>query len=176
MQARENVLQRRDPTQGYATDFVELIRRILPRLRERRIRVVANAGGVNPEACRAALFDVAREQGATGLKIGTVRGDDILDQLDELMQAGATLAHMEDDRPLTEIRDRVLSANVYINSFCAADALSRGADIVVTGRSTDPGLVLAPLIAEFGWRPDQWYLLAAGTVAAERSLTPRSHR
>ena len=155
----------RDPSKGYATDFVELVRRILPALRERDIRVVANAGGVNPEACREALCEVAREQGASGLKIGTVRGDDILDRLDELIEAGASMANLDDGRPLEEIRDRVLSANVYIGSFSIADALRRGARIVVSGRSTDPGLVLSPLIAEFGWGPEDWNLLAAGTVA-----------
>ncbi len=155
----------RDPNKGYATDFVDLIRRILPRLRERQIRVVANAGGVNPEACRHALIEVAREQGARGLSIGTVRGDDILDRLDELIASGVRLENMDDGRPVSEIRDRVLSANVYIGSFPAAEALRRGAQIVVSGRSTDPGLVLSPLIAEFDWREDDWNLLAAGTVA-----------
>ena len=157
--------RQRDPDRGYATDFVDLIRMVLPALRKKGIRVVANAGGVNPAACRAALLDVAREQGATGLKIGTVTGDDILDRLDELIDDGIPLGNMEDGRPLEEIRDRVLSANVYISSFPAAEALSRGADIVVTGRSTDPGLVVAPLISEFGWPADEWNLLAAGTVA-----------
>ena len=158
-------LKRRDPTQGYATDFVDLVRRILPAVRERGIRVIANAGGVNPEACRAALVEVAREQGAAGLRIGTVQGDDILDRLDELAAAGVTLDNLDDGRPLSEIRDRVLSANVYIGSFAIAEALRQGAQIVVSGRSTDPGLVLSPLIAEFGWEAGQWDLLAAGTVA-----------
>jgi hypothetical protein len=157
--------RQRDPDRGYATDFVDLIRRILPTLRERGIRVVANAGGVNPEACRRALLDVAARQGAIGLKIGTVTGDDILDRLDDLIADGITFSNMEDGRPLEEIRDKVLSANVYISSFPAAEALRRGADIVVTGRSTDPGLVVSPLIAEFAWREDQPDLLAAATVA-----------
>lgn len=157
--------RQRDPERGYAADFVDLVERTLPVLREKGIRVVANAGGVNPEACRSALFEVARRRGAYGLKIGTVTGDDILDGLDELMDSGVRLANLDDGRPLSEIRNEVLSANVYISSFPAAEALARGADIVVAGRSTDPGLVLSPLIAEFGWKPDQWDLLAAGTVA-----------
>jgi len=158
-------LHRRDPSKGYATDFIELIRRTLPTLRDRGVKVIANAGGVNPEACRAALLDVARDQGATGLKIGSVTGDDILGRLDELLDAGVPLANLDDGRLLSAIRDRVLSANVYIGSFPVADALRQGADIVVTGRSTDPGLVLSPLIAEFGWSAREWNLLAAGTVA-----------
>jgi len=155
----------RDPARGYATDFVELIRRILPTLREKKIRVVANAGGVNPRACRRAIHDVAREQGARGMRIGVVTGDDILGRLDELIDDGVPLSNLDDGRPLSEIRDRVLSANVYLASFPVAQALREGADIVVSGRSTDPGLVLSPLIAEFGWKQDQWDLLAAGTVA-----------
>ncbi len=157
--------RRRDPSKGYASDFVDLIRRVLPALRERGVRVIANAGGVNPEACRAALIEVAREQNATGLRIGQVAGDDILDRLDELMADGVPFANLDDGEPLESIRDRVLSANVYIGSFAVADALRQGAQIVVSGRSTDPGLVLSPLIAEYGWKPDQWNLLAAGTVA-----------
>ncbi|HKQ60835.1 MAG TPA: acyclic terpene utilization AtuA family protein [Candidatus Polarisedimenticolaceae bacterium] len=157
--------RRRDPRRGYATDFIDLVRRILPRLRERSIRVVANAGGVNPKACRKAVIKVAEEQGASGLKVGTVTGDDILDRLDELIASGVSFANLDDGRPLEAVRDRVLSANVYIGSFPVAAALRRGAHIVVTGRLTDPGLVLSPLIAEFGWRPNDWNRLAAGTVA-----------
>jgi len=158
--------QRRDPTLGYATDFVDLLERILPRLVERRVRVVANAGGVNPEACRRAVVELARRQGLAGLKVGTVRGDDVLDRLDELIEReGCALANLDDGRPLAAIRERVLSANVYIGSFHVAEALRGGASIVISGRSTDPGLVLSPLIAEFGWGVADWDLLAAGTVA-----------
>jgi len=158
-------LYRRDPSKGYATDFIELIRNILPTLRSKGIRVVANAGGVNARGCREALLDVAREQGATGLKIGIVTGDDILGRLDELIEGGVAFKNLDDGRAFDEIRERVLSANVYLSSFPMAQALEQGADIVVTGRSTDPGLVLAPLVAEFGWGEDAWNCLAAGTVA-----------
>ena len=157
--------KRRDPSQGYATDFVDLVGRILPRCAERGIRVVSNAGGVNPEGCREAIFEAARKAGVSGIRVGTVTGDDILGRLDELLDAGVPLTNMDDGRPLSEIRNRVLSANVYIGSYPAAEALRRGALIVVTGRSTDPGLVLAPLLAKFGWARDDWDRLAAGTVA-----------
>lgn len=158
-------LRQRDPNAGYATDFVELVRNILPAIRRKGIRVVANAGGVNPQACRAALVDVARQQGAKGLRIGTVTGDDILARLEELRGKGAAFRNLDDGRPFETIADRVLSANVYISSFPVAEALRRGADIVVTGRSTDPGLVLSPLLAIHGWAADDWDRLAAGTVA-----------
>ncbi len=156
--------RQRDPSRGYATDFVQMIRRVLPQLLAKNVRVVANAGGVNPTACRAALIEVAREQGARDLRIGTVTGDDILDRLDELVDGGVRFRNLDDDRPFDEVRERVLSANVYISSHPLAEALAQGAQIVVSGRATDPGLVVAPLIAEFGWAADAWDLLAAGTV------------
>ncbi len=157
--------RQRDTRKGYATDFVDLVRRILPSLVSGNIRVVTNAGGVNPAACRQALLEVARERGVRGMRIGTVTGDDILDRLDELCASGVSFENLDDGRAFPEIRDRVLSANVYISSFPAAEALRQGAQIVVSGRSTDPGLVLAPLIYEFGWGSAAWDLLASGTVA-----------
>jgi len=166
--------RRRDPRMGYATDFVDLIRRILPTLRAKGIRVVANAGGVNADACRKALVEVAREQGATGLRIGTVTGDDILDRLDELTASGVPFASLDDGRPFSVVRERVLSANVYISSFPGAEALRQRAHIVVSGRSTDPGLVLAPLIAEYGWGADAWDLLAAERSRGTSSSAARS--
>ncbi|MFQ5720694.1 MAG: acyclic terpene utilization AtuA family protein [Acidobacteriota bacterium] len=160
-------LKRRSPKgeAGYATDFVELIRRILPDLREKEIRVVANAGGVNPGSCLRAVMRVAGEAGAGGLKVGMVGGDDILDRLDAIMAEGVTLANMDDQRPLSEIRDRVLAANVYMSSFPIAEALDMGAQIVLTGRSTDPGLVVGPMIHAFDWRPEDRDRLASATVA-----------
>ncbi|MBI3448672.1 MAG: DUF1446 domain-containing protein [Acidobacteria bacterium] len=158
-------LKRRNPEAGYASDFVELIRRILPEIREKGIRVVANAGGVNPAACLKALSKVAREAGVTGMKVGSVAGDDILPRLDEILASGVPLANMDDGRPLSAIRPRVEAANVYLSSFPIAEALGGGARVVVTGRSTDPGLTLGPLIHEFGWKAGDWDRLAAGTVA-----------
>ena len=93
--------RQRDPHLGYATDFVELIRNILPTLRKKGIRVVANAGGVNPDGCRDALNTLAREQGASGLRIGTVTGDDILPKLDELVASGVPFVNLDDGRPFS---------------------------------------------------------------------------
>ena len=158
-------LRSRDPKAGFATDFVALIDRILPQLVERKIKVIANAGGVNPHACKDALLQVVARHGLHGVKIAVVEGDDVLDRLDELLGAGEKLAHMDNGKPLSAVRDRVSSANVYLGAFPIAEALDRGAQIVLTGRGTDPGLVLGPLIHEFGWRADQHALLAAGTIA-----------
>src|SRR5207247_6198488 len=108
--------KRKDPKLGYATDFVDLMRRILRPCREKRIRVIANAGGVNPAACREKVLEVARELGLAKVRIATVEGDDILPRLDDLIARGATLSSMDTGRPLSDVRDRVLSANVYIST------------------------------------------------------------
>src|SRR5690606_12925830 len=104
----------RDPAQGYARDFVPLMGEILPDCVERNIRVIANAGGVNLQGCRDALLREAREAGLQGkVRIGVVTGDDILDRLPDLIERGHLLENMETGRPLTDIIDRVQSANAY---------------------------------------------------------------
>jgi hypothetical protein len=156
----------RDPAAGYARDFVPLIERILPDLVRRRIRVTSNAGGVNPRGCAEAVLQVARRLGLQGkVRVGLVSGDDILDRLDDLIARGHSLSDMETGRPLSEIRDKVLSANAYLGMAPIVEALRLGADIVVTGRVTDTGLTLGPIFHEFGWSPDDWDKVAAGTVA-----------
>ncbi|MFT5288699.1 MAG: hypothetical protein ACI82F_000756 [Planctomycetota bacterium] len=155
----------RRPDAGYATDFVRLIDRILPRMREKGIRVIANAGGVNPHACKDALLEVIAKHGVKGVRIAVVEGDDILGDLDNLLASGEAMANMDTGDSLSNVRAKVSSANVYIGAFPIAEALDQGADIVLTGRGTDPGLVLGPMIHEFGWKPDDFDLLAAGTVA-----------
>jgi hypothetical protein len=156
----------RDPAAGYARDFVPLMERILPDLVSRRIRVTSNAGGVNPRGCAEAVLQVARRLGLQGkLRVGLVSGDDILGRLDELIARGHPLSDMETGRPLSEIRDKVLSANAYLGMAPIVEALRRGADIVITGRVTDTGLTLGPIFHEFGWSPEDWDKVAAGTVA-----------
>ncbi|MFQ5768501.1 MAG: acyclic terpene utilization AtuA family protein, partial [Acidobacteriota bacterium] len=158
-------LKSRNPERGYATDFVELMEEILPVLLEKDIRVLANAGGVNQAACRKALMAAARRCDCKGFKIATVSGDDIMDQIPELLAQGIPLASMDDGRPASEILDRMLSANVYLPTKTMVEALDSGARIVLTGRCTDPGLTLAPMVHTFGWEWDDWDRLAAGTVA-----------
>ena len=156
----------RDPRFGYAHDFVGVMSRILPACVEKNIKVVANAGGVNPKACSDAVAEVARKLGLPGkVKIGIVAGDDIMDRLDELIDQGVLLQNMEDGAPLSTIRERVQSANVYFGAAPIAEALDRGAQIIITGRCTDTGLTLGPMIHEFGWASDDWDRLAAGTIA-----------
>ena len=156
----------RDPKFGYARDFVPLMERILPAIAAKGIKVTSNAGGVNPRACAEAVREVARKLGLSGkVRIALVSGDDILPRLDDLLARGHDLRDMDTGRPLSDIRDRVLSANAYLGMAPIVEALRRGAQVVITGRVTDTGLTLGPLFHEFGWNPDDWDRVAAGTVA-----------
>ncbi len=156
----------RNPELGYAKDFVPLMGRLLPTVIRKGIRVTANAGGVNPEACANAVLEQAREADLGGkVTVGVVTGDDLLPRLDDLLAAGHALRNMDTGEPLEAVRGAVQSANAYLGAWPLVDALQRGADIVITGRVTDTGLTLAPMLHEFGWAADAWDLLAAGTVA-----------
>jgi hypothetical protein len=156
----------RDPALGYARDFVPLMERLLPAAVDRGVRVVSNAGGVNPQACAAGVLEVAASLGlADAVRVGVVSGDDILDRLDALIAAGQRFANLDTGEPIDAVRDRIQSANVYLGAWPVVDALARGANVVITGRVTDTGLTLAPMIHEFGWAADDWDRIAAGTVA-----------
>jgi len=156
----------RDPQTGYAKDFVALMREILPDCVEKDIKVLSNAGGVNVQGCAEAIKQTAVDLGLSGkVKIGVVTGDDILGRLDEFAERGIEITNMETGEPLSEIRDRVQAANVYLGARPLVEALDQGARIVVGGRLTDTGLTLAPLAHEFGWSFDDWDKIAAGTIA-----------
>jgi Acyclic terpene utilisation family protein AtuA len=145
---------------GYARDFPPLVARISPRIRERRIRILANAGGVNPVACAQEVLRLAPE-----LKVAVVMGDDVTSRLDELIAGGQELRNMDTGESIVTIRERIQSANAYLGAFPLAAALKTGADVVVTGRCADAALALAPMLHEFGWGENQWDLLAAGIAA-----------
>lgn len=156
----------RDPNAGYARDFVTLMREILPDCVEKNIKVLSNAGGVNVTGCAEAIRDAAVELGLRGkVKIGVVTGDDILPRLDEFLDSGVEINNMETGEPLSAIRDKVQSANVYLGAAGLVEALGKGAQIIVGGRLTDTGLTLAPLMHEFGWAFDDWDRVSAGTIA-----------
>ncbi|MBK8313917.1 MAG: DUF1446 domain-containing protein [Acidobacteria bacterium] len=156
----------RDPNAGYARDFLYAVGRVLPKCLDQNIKIVANAGGVNPKACVAGLAEVVRKLGLSGkVKIGVVSGDDIMDRLDEFISRGIELKNMETGEELAKVRANVRSANVYFGAGAIADALDQGAQIVVTGRCTDTGLALGPMLHEFKWARDDWDKIATGTVA-----------
>lgn len=155
----------KDPTKGYATDFVDFIGRVLPELVERNVKVLSNAGGLNPHACREAIFEIARQQGLSGLRVGVVEGDDLLPRLGELIEGGHEMRNMDTGEPLAPLVDRVTSANAYLGAAPVVEALEQGAQIILCGRVTDTALALGPLMYEFGWKADHWDRLAAGTIA-----------
>jgi hypothetical protein len=156
----------RDPKLGYARDFIGAVESVLPAIADRDVRVIANAGGVNPPACAEAVRTAAEKAGLRDrLHVGVVTGDDLLPRLDELLARGHELRNMDTGEPLASVRDRVLSANAYIGSVPIVEALERGANVVITGRSTDTALTMAPLRYEFGWGAEEWNKLAAGIVA-----------
>ena len=156
----------RDANAGYARDFVPLMKQILPACVDRNIKVTANAGGVNVEACANAVREVARELGLGGkVRIGIVAGDDIMTRIDDLLARGIELCNMDTGEPVSTVHDRIQSANAYLGAWPMVEVLNRGAQVVITGRATDTGLTLAPMIHEFGWASDDWNRLAAGTIA-----------
>lgn len=158
--------KRRNPESGYATDFIGDVGELLPEIKEKNIKVLASAGGVNPMACARALLAKADELGVKGLRVGVVSGDDILDRLKgEENGAALELSRMDPADPeLEEILPKLASANVYFGAFPIVQALREGADVVLTGRCTDPSLTLAPIIHEFGIAEDDWDALSFGTV------------
>lgn len=152
--------RQKDPAQGYARDFVDAVMApLLPAIKARGIRVVANAGGVNPSACAAALKAVAEAAGLP-LRIGVVEGDDVMPMVEALRAEG--VREMFSGAPLPA---RLVSANAYLGAFPIAAALAAGAEVVITGRCVDSAVTLGPLIHEFGWTPDDLDRLAAGTLA-----------
>jgi hypothetical protein len=155
----------RDPKLGYARDIIPLMKEIIPDIIENDIKVITNAGGVNPIACRNAIFEIADKMGYKDLKIGIVHGDDIYDQIDELFQKGIYLNHMDSGESLESVKNCVYSANVYLGAQPVVQALKDGAQIIITGRVTDTGLTLAPMMHEFNWNLNDYNKLAAGIVA-----------
>jgi hypothetical protein len=148
-----------DPNLGYARDFPPLVARIAKHIKN-GVRVVANAGGVNPLACAREVVRLA-----PGLKVAVVLGDDVYARLDEFLGKGYQMRDMDTGEPISTVRDRIQSANAYIGAFPLAEAMATGAHVVVAGRSTDTALTLAPMVHTFGWRENEFDKLAAGTIA-----------
>ena len=153
-------LQKNNPDGGFAPDFIDVhMRPHLAEIMAQKVKIIANAGAVNPKGCAAALQKLADELGLKP-RIAYVAGDDLRDRVEEFRRAGTR--HMFDGSEFPKVP--VASLNAYLGGFPIANALARGADIVITGRVVDSAPTLGALIHEFGWRPDQWDLLSAGTV------------
>jgi hypothetical protein len=157
--------KKRNPELGYARDLVHIVESILPTCLEKDIKIISNGGGANPAGCREAIFAWARKKGIKGLKIGTAAGDDILGRIDELRSAGVKFDNMETGEDFESIGHKLLSANAYFGAAPIVEALDRGAQVVITGRTTDTALTYAPMIHEFGWSMSDYDKLATGVVA-----------
>lgn len=155
----------KNPDFGYARDIPPLMEKLLPVMKEKKFKVITNGGGVNPIACKDAILEIAKKLGIDDLKIGVVLGDNILTKIDDYIENGIELKNMETGESAKIIKDKLLSANVYFGAEPVVNCLKEGADIVITGRVTDTGLTLAPMIYEFGWDMKNYDLMSAGTIA-----------
>jgi hypothetical protein len=147
----------KDPNTGYATDFPAVVASLAPKLKEKGIRVVTNAGGVNPQACKAAIDEKLKALGIE-LKVAIVTGDDLLPR-------AAEFAGVKEMFSGTAMPPKLWSMNAYLGAFPIAAALDGGADIVLTGRCVDSAVVLGALIHEFQWKADEFDKLSAGSLA-----------
>lgn len=158
--------KQRDAGAGYASDFLDVLDRLSPILKDQPgLKVITNAGGMNPRACALKARSLLDRGGLSDRAIAFVTGDDILPQLDTLMGKGHLFAHLDTTRSLAGMRPRVVSANAYLGSQPIVLALRQGASIVITGRVADASLTVAPAIHEFGWDWRDWDRLAGATVA-----------
>ncbi len=154
----------RDPNAGYAGDFLDVLARLVPILAEQpKLKIVTNAGGMNPAACARRAREISQKAGLAR-RIAVVTGDDLLPRLDELLPAHP-FTNLDTGERLQTIRPRIVSANAYLGARPIAEALQQGADIVITGRVADASLTVGPVMHEFGWQWDNWDRLSAASVA-----------
>jgi hypothetical protein len=150
----------KNPDGGYDPLLEERMRAVLPICASKGIKIVTNMGAANPDAAARKTAEIAKSLGLSSLRIAAVIGDDVLDACKD-----GDLPIMEFAGTIKQLGNRLLSANAYLGAEPMADALNAGADIVITGRASDPALFLAPMIHAFGWAMDDWNLLGQGTVA-----------
>jgi hypothetical protein len=153
-----------DPLMGYVKDFPDLIKKVCKSLQKKKIKIVTNAGGLNPIACAKAVAKNLVDGGLRDLKVGVVFGDNILEKLPQLISKNL-LKHMDTNQSIKSIASKIISANVYFGADGIVKCLQEGADIVITGRVADASLTLGPCIHEFNWDTQNNDLMAAGMIA-----------
>lgn len=156
--------RQKDPSRGYAVTFLKQMEEVLGEAIGRGIKIVTNAGGLNPAALATQLRALCDRLGLRA-KVLHIEGDDLLPQLESLQKAGHQLRHLDTGQPLSELRHTPISANAYLGSWGIVEALNQGADVVVCPRVTDASLVVGPAAWHFGWRRNDWDNLAGGVVA-----------
>ena len=160
-------LQReRDPSLGYAQDFVEVVRGLAEYwAADGKCRLIANAGGLNPLECARACIAALELAGCRSIKVGVVGGDDVLAALLTSDPDSGDFQNLDSADSFNTVRDRLVTANAYLGCEGIVEALQAGADIVITGRVADPAMVVAPCVYAFGWETTDWERLAGATVA-----------
>ena len=154
----------KNPSHGYTKDLTNSITQLLPFVKEKGIKLLTNAGGINPIAAKDEVMRIAKELGMDGLKVAVVTGDNVLESLPDWYEQGMDLSHADTNEPLVLEDKNWLFANAYLGVWPIVEALQEGAQIVITGRTTDPAQFLAPLIYEFGWTKEEWDKLASGIM------------
>jgi hypothetical protein len=159
-------VREKNPAAGYAGDFVEVLAGLCPILsRQPQLKLVTNAGGMNPASCASAAAAMLARAGLASDTIGVVTGDDLAAELPRLQREGCRFENLDTGEPLDTARREVVSANAYLGARPIADALAQGARHVITGRVADASLTVGPAMHEFGWSWDDWNRLAAASVA-----------
>ncbi|WP_260287166.1 acyclic terpene utilization AtuA family protein [Peribacillus aracenensis] len=159
-------MRRKSPEKGYVPSISTVCRTVLPLCLEKGIKILTNAGGANPEACAEKIAEVAKELGINNLKIGVVITDEIGDKIDDLVERRLKLINLDTgDEDISKIRERIVGSYTYVGAEAYVEAIEKGADIIVSGRTTDDAAILAPLIYEFGWEWNEWDNLALGIMA-----------
>ena len=150
----------KDPTKGYNGLLEHRMEKALPLCWEHKVKLITNMGSANPEAAAAKCVEIAKKHGLTGMKIACVTGDDLLPMIDKYQD---TIV-WETGEPLSQLPGEIVSANAYLGMDAIIEALEKGADVVITGRVSDPAIFMAPIVYEFGWARDDWDKLGKGTM------------
>jgi len=166
-----SILQRqknKNPSMGYIRDIVPWMEAILPISQPKGIKLITNAGGVNPRSAAEQVAQVAKSLGFNGMKIAIIEGDDLYPKLDELIARGVDLTNLDTgEKDIRKVREKIIAANVYIGSESIIEALAAGADVVIAGRCSDTALYIGPIMYEFGWTfAKDWEKIAAAQIAS----------
>lgn len=157
-------LRQKDPNRGYATTFLKQMEDVLGLALDKGVRIVTNAGGLNPAGLASELRALADKLGLQP-KIAHIEGDNLLERLPALQAAGHQLRHLDRDKPLSDLAAMIVSANAYLGAWGIVEALNQGANVVICPRVTDASVVVGPAAWHFGWKRDDWDALAGAVVA-----------
>jgi hypothetical protein len=158
--------KQRDPKSGFASDFLDVLSRLAPVLKQQpKLKIITNAGGMNPLECAMQARKILSDADLNNRPVAAITGDDLMPKLDDLLASGHPLNHLDTGEPFASRRQSIVSANVYLGAKPIADALALGAHVVITGRVADASLTVAPAVHEFGWAWDDVHRLSAATVA-----------